>query len=49
MDTSKAMLYLPTAVEDGDATAHGRTTYTYNIPLVSAILNNSKYWPLIFT
>ena len=26
-----------------------RTSYTYNIPLVSAILNNSKYWPLIFT
>ena len=27
----------------------GQTEYTYNIPLVSAILNNSKYWPLIFT
>ena len=27
----------------------GQTSYTYNIALVSAILNNSKYWPLIFT
>ena len=27
----------------------GQSAYTYNIPLVSAILNNSKYWPLIFT
>ena len=26
-----------------------QTEYTYNINLVSAILNNSKYWPLIFT
>eukprot|EP01051_Picozoa_sp_SAG22_P006474 SAG22_NODE_424_length_10663_cov_93.402026_18_plen_395_part_00 len=35
--------------ENGAAEDPGRTSYTYNIPLVSAILNNSKYWPLIFT
>ena len=36
------------ATDDGDAHA-SKSSYTYNIPIVSAILNNSKYWPLIFT
>ncbi len=38
-----------TAVTDNGDLSLARTSYTYNIPLVSAILNNSKYYPLIFT
>jgi hypothetical protein len=38
-----------TALVSGENSVPGRNKYTYNIPLVSAILNNSKYWPLIFT